>query len=153
VVKFGSRAIESIDKLALQAHLNDLVGRYSQDRVKQQARSNLRSIFDEAMEQEFLVKNPTRKLRIHKNLRPKDKQILTWEQLRAVLANATRRDCLIHLLDMTDALRPSELFAIRWRAFGERFALREDPKSLGKMHLSARCIFQMILQPSYGNGN
>jgi len=135
VVKFGSRAIESIDKLALQAHLNDLVGRYSQDRVKQQARSNLRSIFDEAMEQEFLVKNPTRKLRIHKNLRPKDKQILTWEQLRAVLANATRRDCLIHLLDMTDALRPSELFAIRWRAFGERFALREDPKSLGKMHL------------------
>ena len=51
-----------------------------------QARSYLKSIFDEAIEQEFLVKDPTRKLKIPKNLRPKDKQILTWDQLRAVLA-------------------------------------------------------------------
>jgi hypothetical protein len=35
--------------------LNDLAERYSQDRVKQ-ARSYLKSIFDEAIEQEFLVR-------------------------------------------------------------------------------------------------
>ena len=78
-----------------------------QDRVKQ-ARSYLKSIFDEAIEQEFLVKDPTRKLKIPKNLRPKDKQILTWEQMRAILAKAARRDRLVLMLDMTDALRPSE---------------------------------------------
>jgi len=54
--------------------------RYSQDRVKQ-ARSYLKSIFDEAIEQEFLVKDPTRNLKIPKNLRPKDKTVLSWEQL------------------------------------------------------------------------
>src|SRR6202789_674277 len=103
--RFGPEPIESIDKFALQTHLNDLAGMYSQDRVKQ-ARSYLKSIFDEAIEQEFLVKDPTRKLKSPKNLRPKDKQILTWEQLRAVLAKATRRDRILLMLDMTDALRP-----------------------------------------------
>ncbi len=58
---------------------------------------------------------------------------------------ATPRDRLILLLDMTDALRPSELFAIRWRTFNEntldltetiyRREIRpfgKTPKSLGK---------------------
>jgi integrase len=128
--------------------VNYLAKTYSQDRVKQ-ARSYLKSIFDDAIEQESLIKDPTRKLRIPKNLRPKDKRILTWEQLGAVLAKATRRDRLILLLDMTDALRPSELFAIRWRTFddentldltetiyrGEIRPFGKTPKSLGKMHL------------------
>jgi hypothetical protein len=39
-------------------------------------RSYLKSIFDEAIEQEFLVRDPTRKLKIPKNLRPKDKRVL-----------------------------------------------------------------------------
>jgi integrase len=148
ISKFGSEAIESIDQFELQTHVNHLARIYCQDRVKQ-ARSYLKSIFDEAIEQEFLVKDPARKLRIPKNLRPKDKQILSWEQLRSVLAKATRRDRLLLMLDMTDALRPSELFAIRWRTFddentldltetvyrGEIRPFGKTPKSLGKMHL------------------
>jgi len=128
--------------------VNHLAKTYCQDRVKQ-ARSYLKSIFDEAIEQEFLVKDPTRKLRTPRNLRPKDKQILTWEQLRAVLAKASRRDRLLLMLEMTDALRPSELFAIRWRTFdgentldltetvyrGEIRSFGKTPRSLGKMHL------------------
>ncbi len=81
------------------------------------ARSYLRSIFDEAIDQKFLVKDPTRTLKIPKNLRPKDKQILTWEQLRAVLEASLRRDRVLLMLDMTDALRPSELFAFRWKSY------------------------------------
>lgn len=90
ISKFGSDPIESIDKFELQTHVSHLAKTYCQDRVKQ-PRSYLKSIFDEAIEQEFLVKDPTRALKIPKNLRPKDKQILTWEQLRAVLEAATRR--------------------------------------------------------------
>jgi hypothetical protein len=78
--KFGDQPLDSFDKFMLQTHLNYLAERYSQDRVKQ-ARSYLKSIFDEAIEQEFLVKDPTRKLKIPKNLRPKDKEVLSWEQL------------------------------------------------------------------------
>ena len=148
IAKFGKETIESIEKFELQTHVNDLARRYSQDRVKQ-ARSYLKSIFDEAIEQEFLVKDPTRKLNIPRNLRPKDKQVLTWEQLRSILALAARRDRLLLMLDMTDALRPSELFALRWMSFDNantlsltetvyRRKLRpfgKTVKSLGKVHL------------------
>lgn len=148
ISKFGSRTLESVDKFELQTHVNHLAKTYCQDRVKQ-ARSYLKSIFDEAIEQEFLVKDPTRTLKIPKNLRPKDKQILTWEQMGAILAKAGRRDRLILMLDMTDALRPSELFALRWRSYDDANTLSltetvyrrqirpfgKTTKSLGKMHL------------------
>jgi integrase len=128
--------------------VNDLARRYSQDRVKQ-ARSYLKSIFDEAIEQGFLVKDPTRKLKIPRNLRPKDKQVLTWNQLRDILATAARRDRLLLMLDMTEALRPSELFALRWISFDNKNTLSltetvyrrklrpfgKTTKSLGKVHL------------------
>jgi integrase len=116
LAKFEEYPLDSIDKFMLQTHVNELAERMSQDRVKQ-ARSYLKSIFDEAIEQEFLTKDPSRKLRIPKNLRPKDKQVLTWEQLWLALEKTGRRDRLLLMLDMTEALRPSELFALRWRSF------------------------------------
>jgi integrase len=120
--KFGDQPLDSFDKFMLQTHVNDLAERYSQDRVKQ-ARSYLKSIFDEAIEQEFLIKDPTRKLKIPKNLRPKDKRVLTWEQMWSILARTARRNRLLLMLDMTEALRPSELFALRWRSFDDRNTL------------------------------
>lgn len=146
--KFGPYPMDVLDKFVLQTHLNALAERYCQDRVKQ-ARSYLKSIFDEAIEQEFLAKDPTRKLKTPKNLRPKDKRVLTWEQMWSILAIAARRDRLLLALDMTEALRPSELFALRWRSFdGDntlfitetvyRRKLRpygKTPGSLTKVHL------------------
>ena len=84
------------------------------------ARSYMKSIFAEAVEQDFLLKDPTRGIKIPRNLREKDKTTLTWHQLRAVLAGVTTRDRMVLTLEMTDALRPSELFALRWRSFDGR---------------------------------
>jgi integrase len=122
LAKFEEYPLDAIDRFMLQTHVNDLAERMSQDRVKQ-ARSYLKSIFDEAVEEEFLTKDPSRKLRIPKNLRPKDKQVLTWEQLWLALEETGRRDRLLLMLDMTEALRPSELFALRWRSFDDVDAL------------------------------
>jgi integrase len=116
LAKFEEYPLDSIDRFMLQTHLNTLAKRMSQDRVKQ-ARSYLKSIFDETIEQEFLSKDPTRKLKTPKNLRPKDKTVLQWEQLWLALARTTRRDRLLLMMDLTEALRPSELFALRWRSF------------------------------------
>jgi integrase len=148
IAKFGEYRLDSLDRFMLQTHVSGLALRYSQDRVKQ-ARSYLKSIFDEAIEQEFLVVDPTRKLKIPKNLRPKDKRILSWEQMWSILAKTTRKDRLLLMLDMTAALRPSELFALRWRSFDNcntlsitetvyRRKLRpfgKTPRSLTKVHL------------------
>jgi hypothetical protein len=59
------------------------------------ARSYMKSIFAEAVEQDFLLKDPTRGIKIPRNLREKDKTTLTWHQLRAVLASATTRDRML----------------------------------------------------------
>jgi integrase len=156
--RFGDLPLDSFDKFMLQTHVNELAERYSQDRVKQ-ARSYLKSIFEEAIEQEFLVKDPTRKLKISKNLRPKDKQVLSWAQLWLVLANTERRDRLLLMLDMTEALRPSELFALRWRSFDDcntleltetvyRRELRpfgKTPGSLTKVHLPDGLANELLL--------
>jgi integrase len=140
--------LDGLDKFALQTYPNPLAERYCQDRVKQ-ARSYIKSIFDEAIEQEYLAKDPARKLKTPKNLRPKDKSVLTWEQMWSVLAIASRRDRLLLALDLTEALHPSELFALHWRSFDDvdtlsitetvyRRKLRpygKTPGSMTKVHL------------------
>ena len=52
-----------------------------------------------------------------KQLADTDTTVLSWDQLRSVLAELSLKDRLILELDMTDALRPSELFGLRWRDF------------------------------------
>jgi integrase len=147
VQKFEHVALERLDRFTLQTHVNHLASCLSRDRVLQ-ARSYLKSIFSEAVEQDFLVKDPTRKLAAPSNLRQKDKTVLTWEQLRLVLASVPERDRILLSLDMTGALRPSELFGLRWRSLsGDKLTITETvykgkirtwgktSKSLGDVHL------------------
>jgi len=114
--KFESVPLEHFDKFMLQVHLNDLAKTRSRDRVLQ-IRAYLRDIFAEAVDQDFLPKDPARKVEVPKQLADTDTTTLSWDQLRNVLAKLTLKDRLILELDMTDALRPSELFGLRWRDF------------------------------------
>jgi len=114
----------------------------------QHARSYLKSIFIEAVDQDFLLKDPSRKVRTPLNLRGKDKTVLTWDKLRVVLASLSTKDRVLLTLEMTEALRPSELFALRWRSFdGSKLTITETVykgqirpwgktrRSLGDVHL------------------
>ena len=114
--KFENVPLEHFDKFMLQVHLNDLAKTRSRDRVLQ-IRAYLRDIFAEAVDQDFLPKDPARKVEVPKQLADTDTTTLSWDQLRNVLAKLTLKDRLILELDMTDALRPSELFGLRWRDF------------------------------------
>ena len=114
--KFESVPLEHFDKFTLQLHLNDLARTRSRDRVLQ-IRAYVRDIFAEAVDQDFLPKDPARKVEVPKQLADTDTTVLNWDQLRSVLAELSLKDRLILELDMTDALRPSELFGLRWRDF------------------------------------
>jgi integrase len=81
------------------------------------ARFYMKAIFEEAIDQDFVEKNPARKLLLPKILRPVDKTTLTWDQLRLVLSSVALRDRILLTLDMTETFRPSELFALRWSGF------------------------------------
>jgi integrase len=146
---FDHMPLESFDRFILQVHLNKLAKTKSKDRVLQM-RAYVRDIFAEAVEQDFLVKDPARKVTVPSQLRDTDKTTLTWEQLRNALSHLSLRDRILLELDMTNALRPSELFALRWKCFDQgeskmyvfetayKGAIRpwgKTKKSLGRVHL------------------
>ena len=112
----GDIPLVNFDKFSLQLHLNKLALTRSRDRVLQM-RAYLRDIFAEAVDQDFLVKDPARKVKVPAQLRETDTTTLTWDQLRLALAELGLRDRLLLELDMTNALRPSELLAFRWKCF------------------------------------
>jgi len=116
LARLGDLPLAKIDKVMLQTHLNDLAKTLSQARV-QHARFYFKAIFEEAVEQDLVQKNPARKLILPNGLRAPDKTTLSWDQLRLVLASVPLRDCILLTLDMTETFRPSELFALRWRGF------------------------------------
>jgi integrase len=121
VDEFEAIRLENFDKFTLQNHLNRLAKTHSKDRVLQ-IRSYMRAIFAEAVDQDFLSKDPARMVKPPANLREVDKTTLTWDQLRAALAKlgeSSLRDWILIKLDMSNALRPSELFPLRWRCFDE----------------------------------
>lgn len=80
-----------------------------------QIRAYMKAIFAEAVDQDFLPKDPARKVKTPANLRETDKTVLTWERLAAALARLDLRDHILMNLDISNALRPSEPFAFRWK--------------------------------------
>jgi integrase len=116
LARLGDLPLAKIDKVMLQTHLNELAKTLSHARV-QHARFYFKAIFEEAIEQDLVQKNPARKLILPNGLRAPDKTTLSWDQLRLVLASVPLRDCILLKLDMTETFRPSELFALRWRGF------------------------------------
>jgi integrase len=148
LAKFGDVEMKLIDKVMLQSHLNELAKTLSAGRVAH-ARFYLKAIFDEAIEQEFLSRNPARKLTLPKDLRPVDKTTLTWDQLRLVLTSVPLRDRILLKLDMTETFRPSELLALRWIGFEmdartlavTQTAYRGKLRSYGKTKKSLRTVY------------
>jgi integrase len=112
----GEIPLVNFDKFSLQIHLNKLAATRSKDRVLQM-RAYVRDIFAEAVDQDFLAKDPARKLKVPAQLRETDTTSLTWDQLRSALNALAPRDRILLELDMTNALRPSELFALKWKCF------------------------------------
>jgi integrase len=146
---FDGIPLENFDRFTLQVHLNKLGVTHSKDRVLQ-IKAYMKDIFAEAVEQDFLTKDPARKISPPAHLRETDKTTLTWEQLRDALGALALRDRILLELDMTNALRPSELFALRWSSFKYeesrmkvvetvyKGAIRpwgKNKRSLGWMHL------------------
>ena len=71
----------------------------------------------EALDQGFLVKDSALRVKVPGQLKQTDKTTLSWDQLRRSLDELSAMDRFLVELDMTNAFRPSELFALRWKCF------------------------------------
>ena len=105
----GDIPLRNFTRYDLQMQVNKLAETRSRDRVLQM-RAYLRDIFSEALDQDFLVKDPALRVKVPGQLKQTDKTTLTWDQLRMVLDELTAMERILIELDMTEALRPGELF-------------------------------------------
>ncbi|MBZ5686682.1 MAG: site-specific integrase [Acidobacteriia bacterium] len=114
--RFGTTPIEDMDRVAMQRWLADLAKRKSASLVRH-CYIFLRSILTEATEQDYCRKNPARLLQVPRQLKAVKKIYLTLPEIQALLEAATfqpRERALLRLILVT-ALRPSELFALKWK--------------------------------------
>ena len=114
--RFGTVALEQADPVAMQLWIDGLAKTRSASAVRH-IRILLKSIFSEAVEEDYVRKSAARLLRVPATLRPVRKDILSIEQMKALLGVSTGMDYVILLLLLTTGLRPSELFGARWKSF------------------------------------
>ncbi len=116
VAKFGDKELRDLDGVELQKWLNELATDYSRSMVFH-VHTTVRAICAEAVDQDFLAKDPARKLKRPKTRKP-DETILAWTEYQAVIdAAESLRDKLAIKTGSGTAVRPGELFAFRWRSF------------------------------------
>jgi integrase len=112
VVKpFLDTPIGKLNRFELQTHLNDLAGKRSRSVVKN-FRTYIKAILDEAVEQDFIAKNPARKLTMPVTRKPSTRT-LTLDEIAELLAEMSGRDRLIVRGFLVLGLRPGEFFALR----------------------------------------
>jgi integrase len=101
-----------LDKSTLQTYLNELEPNFSKS-VLAKTRVYLNSMLFEAVELEFLPKNPAAKLFVPRSGKKAANLPLTPEQIPQVLFHLGNRDRLIVRMFLVLGLRP-EMFALRW---------------------------------------
>jgi integrase len=101
-----------IERFQLQMTANRLAQKYSRSVVSKFMIWS-RAILEEAVEQDFLPKNPARKL-VTPETRPENKRFLELQEIPLVLSRVPFREALVLRMTLVLGLRPGELFALRW---------------------------------------
>ena len=95
----------------LRKHLNGLAEKYSRS-VILDFRTYMKAILDEAVEQQYLERNPAGKLELPKTRKP-SRRALAVEEIAQLLDTMSGLDRLIVRMFLVLGLRPGELFALR----------------------------------------
>jgi integrase len=108
---FYDTPLGEMNRFSIQSHLNGLAGKFSRS-VVVNFRTYVKAILDEALEQDFIGKNPARKLEIPRTRKPSNR-MLSVEEIAELLGHMTGRNRLIVRMFLVLGLRPGELFALR----------------------------------------
>jgi integrase len=111
--RFGDTLLGELDKFTLQSYLNELAPKFSTS-VLTKTRIYMKSILQEAVELEFVIKNPAAKLASPRSGKRVASVHLTPEEIPLVLFHLSQRDRLIVRMFLVLGLRPGEMFALRW---------------------------------------
>jgi integrase len=138
--QFGQLPLAAIDKVMVQPHLNHLAPGYSKSTMKH-IRTKMVEVFEQAVDQEYINRNPAIKTKVPNTARDPDQPILSKDQLIALIDRLTDvRDRAIFMVGTFCAMRTSEVFGLPWGNFrqdeesGEPYFLVNQIAYGGKRH-------------------
>ncbi|HTA24714.1 MAG TPA: site-specific integrase [Terriglobales bacterium] len=114
--RLGSNALCELEKFHCQVFLNDLAGKGFSFTVVDHCRTLLKAILDEALDADLIGKNPARKL-YNPETREEEKPVLQKSDSRLLLDSLPFRDRLIAMIAAFCAMRPGEIFGLRWSSW------------------------------------
>jgi len=109
---FAQTPLAEIDRFKLQVHANEIAKIRSKSIVSKFVNWT-RAVFDEAVEQDFLIKSPARMLVFPRDLKAENRRALTLAEVERMIASLDGRDGLILRMYLVLGLRARELFALR----------------------------------------
>lgn len=145
IPEFGELALADMDRFRMQSYLKRLADAGRSSSFIHKARTYLKAILEEAVDHEYISRNQANLLEAPR-VAEKPKRYLKPEECKRLIGAAHGRDRLILELFIFCALRPGELFALRWDDW-EPGLLRVDesvrngkidtPKTLGSLGYAA----------------
>jgi integrase len=117
----GSTPLAELDKFKCQVFLNATAQRGFSFTVVDHNRTMLKAILEEALDADLIGKNPARKL-VNPETKEPEKQVLPKAQARLLLDSLPFRDKLMAMIAAFCAMRPGEIFGLRWSSWrGDHF--------------------------------
>lgn len=120
----GKQPLALLDKLKCQIFLNDLAEKGYSFTVVDHCRTMLKAIMSEAVDQDLIFKDPTRKL-CTPAMKAPVKPVMSNKDARALLDSLPFRDRLIAMIAAFCAMRPGEIFGLHWSSWkGDHFQIK-----------------------------
>jgi integrase len=154
--EIGDLPLKDIDKYRTR-FLFDHCAHLSQSYLNT-IRTFLKAVFDAALEDDLIVKNPiTKKLKARTTSTvARAERVLTPDELQRFFAELDFRDKLICRIAVILGLRPGEIFALTWSRYDSQNCLLTIDQSYGENQLSspktASSIARMAVPPSIARG-
>ena len=114
----GSTPLAELEKFHCQVLLNDLAAGGFSFTVVDHVRTMLKAILEEAVDADLIGKNPARKL-VNPETREPEKHVLPKADAHLLLDSLPFRDRLMAMIAAFCAMRPGEIFGLRWSSWRE----------------------------------
>lgn len=119
----GKTPLSKVDKFRCQIFLNGIAKAGFSFTTVDHCRTMLKAIMEEAVEADLIGKNPARKL-VNPETPEPGKQVLPKEEARKLISSLEFRDRLMVMIAAFCAMRPGEIFGLRWSSWrGDHFQI------------------------------
>jgi hypothetical protein len=108
----GRQELQHVVKHAIEAMLGKMADDGLGYEAINHARMLVHEIFEEALENRYVISNPARKIRLPRCKPPQETAALTEEQVRAIFESTEGRERLMWRILLLTGCRPGELFAL-----------------------------------------